>query len=675
MQQADLYQVIFPALLALIFPFLSFLLPLLLPSRLSPRSGIIAAVLTGLSVLPAIWILMHAYGRTSFSFALNWITIGDARFTAGIFIDETAAIMLFVIALINFLVHLYSLVYMKGEQGYARYWSHLGLFCFAMMGLVLADNLLLIYICWELVGFASYLLIGFWFTCDQAAYANTKAFLINRIGDMGFLIALFILFAQFGTLNLGTLSELYPSSTLADGQWIVDFNAGGIRHFSSMPEVWITLTGICLFLGAAGKSAQFPLHTWLPDAMEGPTPVSSLIHAATMVAVGVYMLIRTAFMLDATALTCIALTGAFTALMAATIALTQHDIKKILAYSTISQLGLMITGIGMQAAPASFMHLVAHAFFKCLLFLAAGSVILYLKNQVFSGDHQDIRLMGGLRKKLPVTFYTFMIAACALMGLPLFSGFLSKDALMLAVFSQASVTGGWAWIVAASMLLTTFLTGCYVSRLGMLVFFGEEKSLPAKVKEGTWLVIPMIVLAACCFFPAFGPHPFRFNYTWFDGFKIQYGGYKMELIVLLMVIAFTLAGALITLRFIRMKKPFLPRESKLYRFFQNKWYLDEFPEKTVLKTVHAAAKGARLNDQEILDPLVDGTASWSVRIARLVDWFDRYVVDGIINFTASFINRMGNFVRMFQTGKVQTYVMLALIMIIIFYFLSYIIKI
>ena len=371
--------------------------------------------------------------------------------------------MLLVVTGVGFLIHIYSVGYMHEEEGYWRYFSYMNLFMFFMTVLVLAGNALVLFVGWEGVGLASYLLIGFWFQKTSAADAGKKAFIVNRIGDFGFLIGLFLLLANFGTL---TFSEI-ASKLAANPTW-----TGGV----------LTAIALCLFVGATGKSAQLPLYVWLPDAMEGPTPVSALIHAATMVTAGVYMVARTHFIFDRSpfALSVVAIVGAATAIFAATIALVQNDIKRVLAYSTISQLGYMFLGCGVAAYSAAIFHLMTHAFFKALLFLAAGSVIHAL------GGEQDMRKMGGLRKKIPVTFWTMTMAVLAISGFPFMSAFFSKDAILYEAFTSGGSLGKVLWFVG---LVTAALTAFYMFRLWYLTFFGESRNHDAHPHESPWAML------------------------------------------------------------------------------------------------------------------------------------------------------------------------------------------
>ena len=377
----------------------------------------------------------------------NIAVFGNISIDLGFLLDNLSVIMIFTVALISMLVHIFSIAYMAGDKLYNRYFAYLGLFTFSMSGIVLTHNILMMYVFWELVGISSYLLIGFWYEKKSAPDAGKKAFLVNRIGDIGMFSGIMMLFNTYHTFTFEKIFAQMASGTLP-------FNS----------EFWLTVTGLLLFCGAIGKSAQFPLHVWLPDAMEGPTPVSALIHAATMVAAGVFLVCRIFPMLTGDALFIIAVIGALSALIPATIALTQNDIKKVLAYSTVSQLGYMVMALGVGAYKFAFFHLITHAFFKACLFLGSGSVIHAMHHE------QDITKMGGLKKKLPLTYATFLIASLALSGIPLTSGFLSKDGILQGTFAFGSLTG--YWLFPAVGFVVAMLTAFYMFRLIILTFHG-----------------------------------------------------------------------------------------------------------------------------------------------------------------------------------------------------------
>ncbi len=399
----------------------------------------------------------------------TWINTGALHIDFSFVLDQLSIIMLLVVTGVGFLIHIYSVGYMAHEEGYWRFFAYMNLFMFFMTVLVLAGNALLMFVGWEGVGLASYLLIGFYFQRTSAADAGKKAFIVNRIGDFGFLIGLFLLLANFGTLTFSEIS----AKLAANPAW-----TGGV----------LTAIALCLLLGAAGKSAQLPLYVWLPDAMEGPTPVSALIHAATMVTAGVYMIARTHTLFDRSpfALGVVAIVGAATALFAATIGLVQNDIKRVLAYSTISQLGYMFLGCGVAAYSAAIFHLMTHAFFKALLFLAAGSVIHAM------GGEQDLRKMGGLRNKIPITFWTMTAAVLAIAGFFPFAGFFSKDAILYEAFQHGG-SGKVLWFVG---VVTALLTSFYMFRLWYLAFTGESRSHDVRPHESPWSMLgPLSLLA------------------------------------------------------------------------------------------------------------------------------------------------------------------------------------
>src|SRR5680860_1676837 len=415
----------------------------------------------------------HAISQRLFT----WIPSGDFNVDVSLYADQLAAIMLMVVTTVGLLVHVYSVGYMHGDSGYYRFFSYLPLFVFSMLMLVLADNLLVLFVFWEAVGLCSYFLIGYYFRRRSAINAARKAFIVNRVGDLGFGLGIMLAYWTFGTINFHGEEGLFEKAFNHEALGI----AGGT----------MTLIGILLFIGACGKSAQFPLHVWLPDAMEGPTPVSALIHAATMVTAGIYMVARsyTIFISSETAMLFVTVIGAFTAFMAATIALTQNDIKRIVAYSTLSQLGYMAFALGTGAWVAAIFHLMTHAFFKGLLFLGCGSVIHGMH------EEQDMRYMGGLRKYMPITFWTFLIASLANAGVIPLAGFWSKDEIILGAWISDSSFGKVASIIG---LASAFLTALYMFRLVFVVFFGKERFDTDHVhphESGPWMTIPLVLLA------------------------------------------------------------------------------------------------------------------------------------------------------------------------------------
>jgi NADH-quinone oxidoreductase subunit L len=460
-----------------LLPFLGFLLNGLLGRRL-PKA-LVSTIALAAPLAAFLIVVRAAFMVWSGGLALpvveqnapEWITAGALHISFTFALDQLTLVMLLIITGVGFLIHVYSVGYMAHEEGYWRYFAYLNLFLFFMTILVLAESVLLMFVGWEGVGLASYLLIGFYFDRKSAADAGRKAFVVNRIGDFGFLLGIFLILSQFGSLSFGKIGE---ALALNPGQH------GGI----------LTAIALCLVVGAAGKSAQIPLYIWLPDAMEGPTPVSALIHAATMVTAGVYMIARTHGIFDRSpfALAIVAIIGAATAFFAATVGLVQTDIKRVLAYSTISQLGYMFLGCGVAAYSAAVFHLMTHAFFKALLFLAAGSVIHGL------GGEQDLLKMGGLRKKLPITFWTMSAGVFAIAGFFPFAGFFSKDAILYEAFQHGALGKSLYFVGLVTALLTSF----YMFRLWYLAFFGESRSEDHDhhPHESPWsMLTPLVILA------------------------------------------------------------------------------------------------------------------------------------------------------------------------------------
>jgi NADH-quinone oxidoreductase subunit L len=562
-----------------LLPFAGFLINGILGRRLPKALVTTVALLAPLSAFAVV--LNAAQGFFGIGPALSplpyvetcpqaWINAGALHIDFSFVLDQLSLVMLLVVTGVGFLIHIYSVGYMGHEEGYARYFSYLNLFLFFMTVLVLAGNALLMFVGWEGVGLASYLLIGFYFQKKSAADAGKKAFIVNRIGDFGFLIGIFLLVANFGTL---TFSEIGAKLNANPG-W-----QGGV----------LTIIALCLLLGATGKSAQLPLYIWLPDAMEGPTPVSALIHAATMVTAGVYMIARTHVLFDHSpfALGVVAIVGAATAIFAATIALVQNDIKRVLAYSTISQLGYMFLGCGVAAYSAAIFHLVTHAFFKALLFLAAGSVIHAI------GGEQDLRKMGGLRKKLPVTFAVTTVGVFAIAGLPPFAGFFSKDAILYAAY-QHSAGGKALWFVG---LVTALLTSFYMFRLWYLTFMGESRSHDVHPHESPFSMLgPLGILALLSFAGGWiGIERFGAFLAPSVGARVaERGSDHLELILMIVAVAVALEGWLIADKFYR-RKPARPAQWAAampagYKLLANKYFVDEFYGATVVKPLLGISK-------------------------------------------------------------------------------------
>ncbi len=640
-----------------------------------------AIITIALSVITAGYTFAMVWGEAPIHAQWHWFTIGNEAFHLGIFLDNIAVLMLLVVATVALPVHIYSVAYMKGDPGIHRYWTYLSLFCAAMLGLVIADNLLLTYICWEIVGFASYLLIGFWFTKDAAAQANKRAFIINRIGDIGFLIGFALLYSGFGTLDINALFGM-------EGLFVVPAatDAPASAAQGGLPAGWITVAGLAFFLGAMAKSAQFPLHVWLPAAMEGPTSVSSLIHAATMVAAGVFLLARIFPLFDGTVLLIIAATGTITALVAAYFALTQFDIKKILAFSTVSQLGFMVAAIGIGMYPIALFHLVTHAFFKCLLFLCAGAIIhemQHLSDRHQLGiDPQDIRQMGRLRRYMPVTFATMLIASLALVGFPLTSGYLSKDALLIHAFEWAAWQQGVAHIIPYVLTFVSILTSFYIFRLLAKVFFGPTVTAPlANGQAGIhdpsfWMLGPMLFLAACSFFPLFTLQPLHYAHAWLlEGIGVSTPWAPIPLLhvaVPAVTTAATLAIAALAWHWYVKGKYALKTDGLLYRFSLHQGYLDSFYDRVVVGAVLGLANILRWLDKHLVDGIVHGLAAIGRGLASIAGWIDRQVVDGLVRLVGKLAWGLGSMLRHTQAGRLQGYLsslFLIILVILLYHFI------
>jgi NADH-quinone oxidoreductase subunit L len=643
-------------------PFVSFISALLFRKI----AALISISSIFISLFASVILFLGVWDKETIQFSLDWINFSSFNINVGFLLNDLTVLMLVLVSFIALLVNFYSVEYMKTDQLKPRYFAYLSLFCFAMLGLVLANNLLLVYIFWELVGFSSYLLIGFWFTREKAVQANKKAFIINRIGDLGFLFGLMILLTQFKTLDIDTLfgsGKLIVSSSVIDGLWVTPFG--------SMSAVWLTVSGLCFFAGAIAKSAQFPLHTWLPDAMEGPTAVSSLIHAATMVAAGVFLLVRIEPLFNDTVLFIIALVGLFTAFMAATIAVTQNDIKGVLAFSTISQLGFMMLAIGVGDSAAAILHLVTHAFFKCLLFLGAGIIIhelYHLKEKYqLNFDPQDLRNMGGLRKMLPITSIVFLMASLALAGLPFTSGYLSKDAILISVFEWADLQGGVYWVFPIIVSITSWLTAFYIFRVVFKVFFGEFRLpgfLNVQVNSNSihephsWMKYPVMILALFCLGFVFSLNPFSLESSWLHQQLIIKTSndnlYHILVPILINVLSIILMYG--TYQIYAKKQWVLTLESKwFYKFSYHQWYFNELYDKVFVKTVLWKSKVMYWFDVKVVDGTVNFVGSLGIYVSKITDWFDRSIIDGLVNGLGKIVAKFSEWFKSVQNGKVQHY--------------------
>ena len=558
----------------------------------------------------------------------RWASIGGVDMEVGFLIDHLTALMMTIVTFVSLAVHVYTIGYMHDDPGYQRFFSYISLFTFAMLMLVMSNNFLQLFFGWEAVGVVSYLLIGFWFKKETAIFANMKAFLVNRVGDFGFLLGIATLLMYTGSLDYSTVFSHAES-----------LSGESIEVFSGAPWSVLTLACICLFIGAMGKSAQVPLHVWLPDSMEGPTPISALIHAATMVTAGIFMVARMSplFEYSTTALSFVLVIGATTAFFTGLLGIVQNDIKRVVAYSTLSQLGYMTVALGASAYAAGIFHLATHAFFKALLFLAAGSVIIALHHE------QDMRKMGGLRKYMPITYWTSVVGTLALIGFPGFSGFFSKDALIEAVHASSTWGSGYAyWCV----LLGVFVTALYSFRMLFLVFHGEERIDPHAKEHlhetAAVVTVPLIALAIpSVFIGWFAIGPVLFGSFFSDSiFVLEHQDVVHELAeefhgpMAFVTHAFTnftspalylaAAGALVAW-FLYLRRPDLPaqiqqRLAPLHRILVNKYYFDWFNEQVLARAVRGVAGTlSSVGDQFVIDGLmVNGSARLVARVSGIV---------------------------------------------------------
>jgi NADH-quinone oxidoreductase subunit L len=643
-----MFDALIPAIIAL--PLLGFLFTAAVGRRLGKRAHVVPVGAIFLAWLIGMWVVFNAlsgaepFGEHGYGLTLyTWIPSEAFQVTAGLFVDNLTAVLLIVVLTIGLLVHIYSIGYMSHDPGYWRFFAYLNLFMVSMLLLVLADNFLVVFVAWELVGLSSYLLIGFWKHKQSAALAAKKAFLVNRVGDVGFALGIMAIFVNTGTLN------------------IRDSIAGLTAAGASLPiPIWIV--ALLVFAGAVGKSAQFPLHVWLPDAMEGPTPVSALIHAATMVNAGVYLVARTnpIFASAPDSMVIVAGIGIFTAILAASIAMTQTDIKRVLAYSTLSQLGYMFAALGVGAFTAAIFHLMTHGFFKGLLFLGSGSVIHSVH------EEQDMRRMGGLRTKIPQTYRTMLIGSIAIAGIPPLAGFFSKDEILSEAFKL-----GFQWVWAIG-LFVALLTAFYMFRLIGLTFWGTfrgPKEIEDHIHESPpvmtvplWLLaIPSIFLGIILSLPGpplgpllgFAPDQKGLLATWLEPVFAQgeallarteatFSVFGIDGVLILasvavavtgMVVAWHLFGAeLWRLRWTgnpERVRTLTARVPFLYRASLNKWWFDDL--------------------NHLLFMVIGG------RVAAFLWWFDRRVIDDTVNDVATETVSAGRGLRRVQTGRVQNY--------------------
>jgi NADH-quinone oxidoreductase subunit L len=635
-----------------LLPFAAFLITGLFGRWIGSRAHWVAVpAVAGSWVLSVAAFLEVAGGATLHETLYRWIGSGSLNVDIALHVDQLTAVMLLLVTTVSALVHLYTVGYMHGDKGYARFFAYIALFTFSMLMLVMADNFLQLYVFWEAVGLCSYLLIAHWYEKKSACDAATKAFVVNRIGDFGFGLGILLAFVTFGSLDYQAAFSAAPDHVgqtinllgWAGGEWPVDV---------------ITLIALLLFAGAVGKSAQLPLHTWLPDAMEGPTPISALIHAATMVTAGVFLVARLnpLFTLSPVAMDVVAWTGGVTAIFAATIALTQNDIKRIVAYSTVSQLGYMMMACGLGAYAAGIFHLLTHGAFKALLFLGCGSVI-----HALSGE-QDLRRMGGLKSAMPITYWTFLAGAIALAGIPPFAGFFSKDEILWKAFSSGG-TGVLFWALG---LVTAFLTAFYIFRLVFSVFHGRSrvsKEAAHHLHESPAVItIPLVALAILSLtagwvgIPAEGMNaidPFLAPVLQaHEAAEHAEGHSGVEYALMLVSVAAAACGIALAYAFY-VASPGLPQRlasaaGALYRVSFNKWYVDELYDAVFVRPTVALAR-----------------ALWR--------GVDVAVIDGAVNGVGRFTQAWAALLRVMQSGQLQHYALfmaLGAVLVVGVYFLG-----
>lgn len=645
------------ALLLLGFPLITFILLWMGGRRLNKAAGWIGATVTALGLLVCV---VHFDASRVHAGKIEWISMGHFTLNWSFQFDGLSWLMLLLVHFVALLVQIYSTAYLHGDPSLHRYFAFLQLFLFSMIGILLSGGLVVMYIFWELVGLSSYLLIGFWYQKSRTVWAAQKAFILNRIGDAAFLVGILLLIANVDSVDFDELPVL----------------------IQSLSPALLTTIGLCLFGGCVGKSAQFPLSAWLPDAMEGPTPVSALIHAATMVAAGIFLLARIAFLLTPDAELVIAAVGTITMVYGAVRATRVWDIKRVLAYSTMSQLGLMVLAVGLGNWQLAIFHLVTHAFFKAGLFLSAGSVIHALAGGGAGFDPQDMRTMGGLRRLMPITFVCYLVCASALAGLPFFSGFLSKDAIFLHAFSLAAEQGVAAYLIPVLAMASAGLTAYYMTRQVWLVFLGKPRYTnqpdihPHESPFSMWG--PMVLLAGLSVFVWFSFNPVHAASGWFLTWMGVLSEHHSLTIPLVSVLVTTLS-IIAAYKQARSEKGFsaLPDfvgKVTLQRVRQRvhiqSLLLAEHseagaPREFFLIPVLAVAKWMQIIEVKIIDAVVDGFAKSAVVLAHVINWIDRYVVDGLVKGAAGLASFSGRAGQRIQNGKIQSYFLFTIMSVIL----------
>jgi len=680
------------AVAIVLIPLIGFLIQIFFNRKLPRNGDFIPTSAIGLSAVLSLYLgyqMFQYSGETSLlynskalGYFWNWFDFGGATLHVGVLLDNAGIIMLCMVSVVSFFIHLFSIGYMHGDKYYGRFFAYLGLFCFSMLGLVVADNILFMFIFWELVGFCSYLLIGFFFYEDEPPRAANKAFLVNKIGDGLFLLGIIIIFEVAGTFNF---REIF--ACVEDGRWISTY--AGISD-----QALLTIAGILVFGGAVSKSAQFPLHVWLPDAMAGPTPVSALIHAATMVAAGVFMVGRMYPFFTPNVLMVITIVGMFTAVFAATIGIVHNDIKKVLAYSTCSQLGYMMMALGVGGFVAGLLHLILHACFKACLFLGSGSVIHAVHTQ-------DMRKMGGLCKKMPITYATFLIATLALTGVPCLSGYFSKDTIVANALEWGMTKSGAAYLPficgAGAALMTMF----YMMRLIFMTFHGKPKDqhkYDHAHESPPVMTIPLIALALLAIFGAGTINPLdTANETWYaekvlkpepavcavTSTNMHEAGHEFEelnegmehaahsahYIALGSSLGLVAIGFLLALAFYKYKKLSAEKCANaikpIYNTIVNKYYIDDFNNYVFVRGFIKFCFFIKNTIEATIDFIVNFSGLLTRFVSFIHGLVDKYIVDGLVNFWWWLFHALSAMFRVLQTGSAKDYLAIALLGVVV----------
>ena len=691
-----------------LLPLLGFVIQIFF-SRIIPRNGdFIPTGAIGLSAILSVYLGIQMfrandpgliYHSKDLGYFWKWLDFGSVELFSGVLLDNIGIIMLMMVTVVSFFIHLFSIGYMHGDRYYGRFFAYLGLFCFSMLGLVASDNLLFMFIFWELVGFCSYLLIGFFFYETEPPVAANKAFLVNKVGDGAFLLGILIIYNVTGTFNFREIFAFVES-----GQW---------AEASSV--TMLTAAGILVFGGAISKSAQFPLHVWLPDAMAGPTPVSALIHAATMVAAGVFMVGRMYPFFTPTALAVITVIGTITAVMAALIGIVHNDIKKVLAYSTCSQLGYMMVALGVGGLTAGLFHLILHACFKACLFLGSGSVIHAVHTQ-------DMREMGGLKKKMPITYITFLVSTLALTGVPCFSGYFSKDQIIANALEWGMTKGTAAYVPFIFAASAAFMTMFYMMRLVIMTFHGKPRDLKKYEhahESPPVMTIPLVALAILALLGAGTVLPWKTaNDTWYGHLVrqewevlqepggaaaarimaertthlpavmaessgmpevaeqfgrlhegLEHAAHSAHYIALGTSLPLVIFGFLLALGFYHWKKfdpaAWAQKLKPFYTTIVNKYYLDDFNDIVFVRGLIRFCIIIKNSLEAFIDFLVNFTGLLARFISFFHGLFDKYVVDGLVNFWWWLTQSLSGIFRVLQTGSAKDYLALALLGVVI----------